>query len=96
MVVGTPTFFLWTIGVPEGLGHQGIGVGVDPPGGEGGHLAPPHRSHGQLPALQLELLAKDQLHRLGPLARIVQHRLLIVQPAGNKMELDLRHVKTLK
>jgi hypothetical protein len=50
---------------------------------------------GHFPTFQLELLAKDELHGLGPFARIVQHSTLLVQASGHKMELDLASNTTL-
>ena len=63
------------------------------PGSERCHLGYPHGPYGQLPALQLELLSEDQLHRLWPLARVIQHGAQVVKSPGHEMELDLQIIR---
>ncbi len=55
----------------------------------GNYLAKTHGAQGQLPALQLELLAEDELHGLGPAAGVVQQGVLLVHTTSHKVELDL-------
>jgi len=60
--------------------------------GELGHLVEGHLLHNQLPDLQLELLAKHQLHGLLHLAAVVDDA-SVAGPARLEVELHLKGVK---